>query len=338
MATNSEHLAVFYALSKRAYEKELTTLQASREISTQTGCNTNSAADMVRDFAHMMRGEVYQRRLSFKVTEHFLDAIHRDYGTLSLRQALASLWAHIEYYEAKSKTNSVGDRELHERFSALCASPTSRSQKRLPAEILNSATPEYIWSAVQLFLAGEVEHRFGPSTDFDLIADSGQRFPPKAVFGVALSLALDGIVIEPKHFTAGESSTCFRLLRAAGYRILPKGSTVENPDWEINPDQEWDEGPWQLAPHMKRERATGLAKAKKAQFLRTHGRLFCERCKLDPVEHYGSDTAEACIEVHHARIHVSQMSNGHKTKLDDLECLCANCHRLVHREMRDGEH
>jgi hypothetical protein len=79
------------------------------------------------------------------------------------------------------------------------------------------------------------------------------------------------------------------------------------------------------------ERAPGLAKAKKAQYRRTHGQLSCERCGLDPVTHYGTKEAEACIEVHHSATHVSEMAKGHKTTLDDLQCLCANCHRLVHK-------
>jgi 5-methylcytosine-specific restriction protein A len=33
-------------------------------------------------------------------------------------------------------------------------------------------------------------------------------------------------------------------------------------------------------------------------------------------------------------VQVSEMQRGHKTQLEHLQCLCANCHRLVHREMR----
>ncbi|WP_407945638.1 hypothetical protein [Paraburkholderia elongata] len=28
------------------------------------------------------------------------------------------------------------------------------------------------------------------------------------------------------------------------------------------------------------------------------------------------------------------MGEGHKTTLDDLQCLCANCHRIVHKVLR----
>ncbi|WP_163008951.1 hypothetical protein [Burkholderia contaminans] len=96
--------------------------------------------------------------------------------------------------------------------------------ERLPASTLNKTTPEFIWAAVQQFEAGGVDHPFGPSTDYDLIPDDGRRFPPKAVFGVALSMALDGAAVEPKHFSGGETSACFRLLREAGYQVVLKDS------------------------------------------------------------------------------------------------------------------
>jgi hypothetical protein len=212
----------------------------------------------------------------------------------------------------------------------------SSQTDRLPAATLSRATPEYIWRAVQQFIAGEVAHSFGPSTDYDLIADDGLRLPPKAVFGVALSMALGGVEIEPKHFTGGDSSTCFRLLRAAGFEIVSKGQPGTERDSEVDAIEGWTEGKAKLVAHVKRERAYGLSRAKKAQHIRLHGRLFCERCKLDPIDSYKKEEAEACIEVHHASMHVSAMSEGHITTLDDLQCLCANCHRLVHALLRAG--
>jgi 5-methylcytosine-specific restriction protein A len=226
------------------------------------------------------------------------------------------------------------DEDLAIQLGGIAAEGDLRSMERLPADVLRRATPEYIWRAVQQFIEGNVRNGpfgndpFGPSTDYDLIADGGQRLRPKAVFGLALSMALNE-PIGPRHFTAG--GLCFTLLREAGYDIVPKGEAHESPDSEAYIDREWREGGTKIKSHLKRERAPGLASAKKAQYRRTHGRLSCERCGLDPVAHYGAEAAEACIEVHHFATHVSQMAEGHKTTLDDLQCLCANCHRLVHR-------
>jgi predicted HNH restriction endonuclease len=90
----------------------------------------------------------------------------------------------------------------------------------------------------------------------------------------------------------------------------------------------WDEAGRKLVSHLKAERHRGLAKAKRADFLEKNGgKLFCERCTKNPVGEYSTEHAAACIEVHHAKIKVGDMAVGHKTKPEDLECLCANCHR-----------
>ena len=101
------------------------------------------------------------------------------------------------------------------RFADKVASANgdTRSQERLPIDTLEQITPEHIWSAgFTMLLDGYTDHQFAPSTDYDLIAKDGARLPPKAVFGVAGRLAL-GFEVLPKHFTAGEDSASFRLLR-----------------------------------------------------------------------------------------------------------------------------
>jgi len=219
-------------------------------------------------------------------------------------------------------------------FDRECGEPKApRSTERLPADVFSRIGADHVLEAVQMLLAGHSDHTFGPSTDYDLIADSGNRLPPKAVFGLAARLAL-GFEVLPKHFTAGTASTCFRILQQAGYRIVSKGEHVDQSPPLSESDQEWAEGRPKLVTHLVRERAKGLAQAKRSQFKRDHGKLYCERCKFDPVAQYGSLEGEACIEVHHSDIQVSDMSEGHKTTLDALQCLCANCHRFIHRQLK----
>lgn len=95
-------------------------------------------------------------------------------------------------------------------------------------------------------------------------------------------------------------------------------------------DPEYREGTLRLKTHLRRERHWGLAKKKKVDFIKRHGVLFCEICKINPGEAFGLPIGNAVIEVHHASTTVGEMSDGHITKLSDLQCLCANCHRLVH--------
>lgn len=255
-----------------------------------------------------------------KETEHLPGQAH-----LVWKEAIAS-----EEGRVKAWAMQFGDAKVKRQP----ASDDSPEFALLPAEVLRQATPEYIWLAVQRFMEGNVEHSFSESTKFDLIADDGRRYPPKAVFGLALSLALGGRQIIPKNFVGGEDSLSVQLLREAGYQVVPKGEPVGPADPAAE-DQEWAEGGSRLVTHIRTERAPGLSQAKKAEYRRLHGKLTCERCGLDPVDKYGTSQAESCIEVHHDETHVSAMTDGHRTRLNHLQCLCANCHRLVHRILRD---
>lgn len=205
------------------------------------------------------------------------------------------------------------------------------ARQRLPAAELNRVTEVHVWEAVQRLKEGQPVSGYGDSVDYDLIAD-GLRIAPKAAFGLAATLAL-GFPVQAYHFSAGIHTPCFRILEEAGFRIVPKGSGSE-PTTVTDPEAEtWAEGKPRLVAHLRRERASGLAKAKKRAFLERHGKLFCEKCSMDPNETYETD-GEACIEIHHHRTHVKDMEDGHRTQLDDLMCLCANCHRIAHARLK----
>ncbi len=207
--------------------------------------------------------------------------------------------------------------------------------RRLPVTELQKVTPEHVWRAVQALLNGEKAEGFAASVDYDLIVDGGVRLAPKHVFGMAATSAL-GLQITPAHFTAGLGTFCFEFLEKCGYRIVAKGEATRL-EVDISEEIQWAEGSPRLAIHFRRERAPGLSRAKKSWFVRKFGRLHCEICKLDPFKAYG-EFGEACIEVHHSATHVADMSKGHTTTLEDLQCLCANCHRIEHRRLREKSH
>jgi hypothetical protein len=205
---------------------------------------------------------------------------------------------------------------------------------RLAASELQKVTAEDLYVAVEQLLSG-APHPFGASIDYDVALDSGERLPPKAVFGLAATRAL-GYKVSPWHFTAGVGSPCFKALEAAGYKIVAKDEPSAPAPAGLT-DAEWEEGTPKMRSHVRRERGSGLAAAKRDEFRRVHGRLFCELCKMDPVKEYGDPIGEACIEVHHATVQVQEMGASHRTKLADLQCLCASCHRVVHRRLSEGE-
>jgi 5-methylcytosine-specific restriction protein A len=232
--------------------------------------------------------------------------------------------------------------------SALGVERDMPSIERIPAEQLRKVTSEHIHRAVDKLLAGGDAPNFAASREYDAFTDDGVPLPPKKVFGLALEEAL-GIDAYPGHFSSGWGQVCFELLEKAGLWIAPKSGAAPRPKAEaaqverelkefIPTDEErsWIEGNPRIISHLKRERQPGLARQKRVEFIAQHGRLFCEQCKLDPVEVYGAEAGPACIEVHHHRVHVSKMQADHISTTEDVKCLCASCHRVLHRKLALG--
>ncbi|MBK3643279.1 HNH endonuclease [Streptomyces sp. MBT33] len=84
---------------------------------------------------------------------------------------------------------------------------------------------------------------------------------------------------------------------------------------------------------LARERDPKLRAAKINQMLRRGLALRCEVCDFDFARIYG-DLGEGYIEVHH--VTPLYVSGSRETRLDDLACVCANCHRMCHKS-RPGE-
>ena len=205
----------------------------------------------------------------------------------------------------------------------------------LSASAHDRVTEDHVFHAVERLLAGGIGHSFSPSRDYDVVADDETRLAPKAVYGVAASEAL-GFNVGPTHFNAGLDTRCFKAITEAGYLIVPKGTVVPAGAEPTDPEQRsWIEGHRRLATHIRRERHSGLARDKKQAFRHEHGVLFCERCEMRPDAVYGADRGEACIEVHHT-VPIGAEPGVRETRLQDLECLCANCHRIEHWKIRQA--
>ncbi len=219
---------------------------------------------------------------------------------------------------------------------------------RLSASELRKVNASHIHNAVRHLLSGGDAPNFAQSRDYVALTDNGTPLTPKKVFGLALQEVLK-MPIYPGHFSAGWGQISFELLEEAGLWIVPKKEGRARPKRslkEVAPElvnfvptdeeRSWIEGNPKIVSHLTRERAPGLAKEKRDAFIAEHKRLFCEDCKIDPVAEYGPEAGAACIEVHHHRTHVANMEPGHETSMDDLKCLCANCHRVLHRKLALG--
>lgn len=108
---------------------------------------------------------------------------------------------------------------------------------------------------------------------------------------------------------------------------------VADRDYAIPPIEDEDiedsEGAIIIALHRRRERSGKLPDAKRRQVLSQTGKLACEVCDFDFTAVYGERGA-GFIEVHH-NVPLASPAMTRKTKLSDLACVCANCHRMLHR-------
>ena len=82
--------------------------------------------------------------------------------------------------------------------------------------------------------------------------------------------------------------------------------------------------------HRFRERDRNLVAAAKAAFLKKHGELLCTICGFSFHRAYG-EWGKDFIEAHHLKP-ISERTRAEETKLDDLAMVCANCHRMIHRD------
>lgn len=89
------------------------------------------------------------------------------------------------------------------------------------------------------------------------------------------------------------------------------------------------EGQVLSALHHRRERNPKLVAEKKRQ-AESSGGLICEACGFDYATRYGG-RGEGFMECHHLRP-LSELAGPTKTKLSDLALVCANCHRMIHRQ------
>jgi len=94
------------------------------------------------------------------------------------------------------------------------------------SQIPEGITREHLLQAIQEFEGG-IDHRFGPSSTYDVFHD-GKRFPPKAIVGLAAKFVI-GNQLQPEDFGGGLETKCFRVLETNGFRIVRKKDNVPRP-------------------------------------------------------------------------------------------------------------
>jgi 5-methylcytosine-specific restriction protein A len=107
---------------------------------------------------------------------------------------------------------------------------------------------------------------------------------------------------------------------AALIRSLIQGGRAFPTDEEIDEPEMETEGRVIGCIHKKLERSQKNRSTKIRIFAEKHGRIFCESCGFDFEAVYGERGRNFC-----------EMKTGGRTKLQDLRCVCSNCHRMIHK-------
>ncbi|MXO66230.1 hypothetical protein [Altericroceibacterium endophyticum] len=241
---------------------------------------------------------------------------------------------------------------VSQRFRLRKAGPGKVEHELIERGEFERLTRAHLDEAVEALRSGTIHPDFGSHTHYSVLLDDGTKLRPKAIIGLALSI-LRGQSVSWSQFRGGENTPCFATLRKHGFTIVHEaadkgfeksqsGDASEAVDNALgdhtltDEDRRFIEGSVYRAKHLKRERNRQLVTEFKEAFLRKHGSFHCEKCSRDWIEEYGESVAVACFEAHHQATQVAEMEDGHQSKLEDLQLLCANCHRAVHREMAVG--
>ena len=158
-----------------------------------------------------------------------------------------------------------------------------------------------------------------------------RRLDPQYISGGKTGLSRGSKADEEVWIEFGEDAARCRLVADAIIASLNDSEIVSA--W-VEPDlddgiQEAAEGRLLTRKHLARERNRQLVESKRKQAMKRNGRLVCEACDFNFAVLYG-ERGIGFIECHHTKP-VATLAEGHKTHIDDLALVCANCHRIIHR-------
>ena len=200
--------------------------------------------------------------------------------------------------------------------------PTARGNKKHP-EVINLSR---LLNRLPIHLDNEIETNFRNPTGVAMKLGNFLRFDPSYT-GKGLDR---GNKMEEEVWNLYSSNISALILAKDAIinniDFVKKNKVINTPDFI----EEASEGRLLTRVHITRERNQGLIKRKKKSVLNETGSLKCEVCSFDFKQVYGA-LGEGFAECHHVKP-VSLLKPNEKTKIKDLAILCANCHRMIHRE------
>jgi 5-methylcytosine-specific restriction protein A len=141
------------------------------------------------------------------------------------------------------------------------------------------------------------------------------------------SIARSGTEIKPRNDAPGRDELVAALEQKWAEHLAMVGGSVPDPAITNN-TVVGIEGTKRLRTHEYKERDRKIVALKKQQAVSQFGELRCEVCGFVFKRVYGC-IGQDYIECHHT-VPLAQLCEGHRTTLDHLALVCANCHRMLH--------
>lgn len=196
----------------------------------------------------------------------------------------------------------------------------------IPEDIRTAISREDIINAAKDYDKGTIPHNFGHSTTYDVIVN-GDRYPPKAIIGIASSYYLNGIPLTPDDFNGGLHTQCFNILEDNKFTIVLKNEDVIYPD-EVSESTVHTEGSVKQVIINRYERDPDA----RDKCIGHYG-LKCQVCDFDFEKVYG-DLGAGFIHVHHL-VQLSDIQEEYIVDpIKDLRPVCPNCHAMIHKRKK----
>lgn len=123
MAITQNQIEAAYLVASQVFDGRLTTQAGATLLHSVHGLNVNSARDFIRDYRHLLRGEIFHRSMSAPAMDYFLTRIGEKRGGECLHQSVIALGKHIEYYEGIRQVNLSSMRAVLARHEASLLAP-----------------------------------------------------------------------------------------------------------------------------------------------------------------------------------------------------------------------
>jgi hypothetical protein len=140
----------------------------------------------------------------------------------------------------------------------------------------------------------------------------------------------DRLVFTDSTFDVQQLRTMRELTLETGLLFQEIWNDAQQPKDE-QPGQSYVEGKRELRVHYQRERNRSLVAHAKRDFIDKNGSLYCEVCGFSFSKKYG-DLGMNFIEAHHRKPLSEAQEATVETSIEDLAMVCANCHRMLHRQ------